>query len=781
MKRINESYEVVVCGGGLAGLSAAVSAAREGARTCLIQDRPVLGGNSSSEIRVTPHGSAACHAYARETGIISEVLIEERAKNHLVTMETGGMNSVWDMVLYDLVMRTPNLTLHLNTSIVDVQMKDAEPDRDPVDREPNLQFGFYHRAACNRSRRLEAVQCIVSQAEVALTIHGQIFIDASGDSIVADLAGCEWRMGAESRDEFDEPHGLAEASTGVMGSSIHFRTKDMGRPCPYVAPEWAVKHSDPAYFECYKRSLSDPRGGYWWFEISVPWHTIHDNETIRHELTRHVLGVWDWMKNHDPKLKEALKNRALDWVGQVPGKRESRRIIGRHLLTENDALQNRVFEDEVAFGGWYVDLHEPGGLLLGAEDAKNGSNRPHRFCGPYGLPLRSLIAKDLDNLLLAGRNLSATHVALGTVRVMGTTALIGQAAGVAAAVTVSSGCALGEVPEHRIGEVQQRLLRAGCFLPNTKNVDSHDLALRARVRASSEASFTSVDPCVPDDPKVRQWWTKRDRLTQLRSQWIAVSTQRLESISIYLTNDSGKEQTIQLRLVDVDHIWDYQLDDTGLSLIAEESLAVPEGFSGWMEWTCAAAVTPGRYVRLDAMPNEALVWPTAMTTVPGFPSAVESPAGQMKRRGDACTNALRVDPPQKCWPEESVLNGVTRPYAYPNEWRSDERAALPQWLELRWDEAVSLSICEITFPGNLLSEHHKYPPFWRDPQTPADYKVQVSNGNAGWKTVAAVKGNYQRQRTHLLDQPVIAARLRILVSATNGDPSAAIVEVRCYG
>jgi hypothetical protein len=780
MIRLEEDYDIVVCGGGLAGLSAAVAAAREGMRVCLIQDRPVLGGNSSSEIRVTPHGAAACHAYARETGIISELLIEERARNHQETLENGGMNSVWDMIMYDLAMTTVNLTLHLNTSIVEVVMSAAGSDG-PALTEAHVEMGYHHRPACNTSDRISAVRCNVNHAEVELTVFGKIFIDASGDGIVADLAGCEWRMGTESRAEFGEPHGLPEASTGVMGSSIHFRTRDMGRPCSYQAPVWAVEHRDPKYFQCYKRSLDDSRGGYWWFEISAPWNTIHDNEKIRHELTRHVLGVWDWMKNRDPQLKESLRNYALDWIGQVPGKRESRRIMGRHLLTENDVLQKRAFPDEIAFGGWYVDLHEPGGLLLNGSEPRQADEEvnPRTYCGPYGIPLRMLLSKDVGNLLLAGRNISATHAALGTVRVMGTTALTGQAAGVAAATALKRGCELKSVPEAHIDEVQQALLRSGCFLLSSKNQDPLDIALKAQATASSEMSFVSAEPWSTEDEALRAQWMRSDRLAHLRSQWIAVSSDHLNSVGFFLTNTADSPQALTVRLLKVDHIWDYRLEDLTAATLVELTLTVPAAYQGWMDWPCDLAVPSGGYLRLDLLTNPNLVWHTAASSVPEYPGAHEFVPGQMQRWRGVGTSSLRVTPAQAGWPASRVLSGVTRPYHTTNTWRSDICESPPQWLELRWNRPVHFARVELTFPGNLFHEHHKYPPFWSDAQIPADYMIQVMRDGI-WHTEIQIEGNYQRQRQHNFDQPVSADRLRVLVSKTGGDASAAIAEIRCY-
>lgn len=394
MNSISERYQVVVCGGGLAGFCAAVAAARMGIKTCIVQNRPVFGGNSSSEVRVTPHGAAAFHAYARETGILSELLIEERARNHELIFENGWTNSVWDLTMYDLAMQTPNLSFHVNTDITGVEMQGP--------------------------RQIAAVVGRVQNAETELTIAGDIFLDCTGDGVVAHLAGCEWRMGTEAREEFNEPHAPLQASNDVMGNSIHFKTKNMGRPVPFKAPDWAVKFEDASYFYEQGRYPKDERGGFWWLEIGVPWHTIHQAEDIRHELTRHALGVWDWMKNKDPKMMDRTAHYALDWIGQVPGKRESRRILGQYFMTEHDPINRTVFPDEVAFGGWFIDLHTPGGLLAGSSEPANAEGYDTHteyavksYAGPYGIPLRILISKDVENLMLAGRNVSVTHAGGG--------------------------------------------------------------------------------------------------------------------------------------------------------------------------------------------------------------------------------------------------------------------------------------------------------------------------------------------------------------------------------
>lgn len=762
MHSINERYHLVVIGGGLAGFCAAVAAARLGTSTCILQNRPVFGGNSSSEIRVTPHGASAFHAYARETGIISELLIAERSANHEEIFENGWTNSIWDLTMYDMAQQTPNLTIKVNTDVYDVLM--------------------------DNERTLSAVKARVQNAETELIVSGKIFIDATGDGTIADLAGCEWRMGTESREEFDEPHAPAIASGDVMGNSIHFKTRDMGKPCSFKAPKWAVDYKDASFFYDQGRPPKQKKGGYWWIEIGVPYHTITDNETIRHELTRHVLGVWDWMKNKDSKMKEITKNYALDWVGQVPGKRESRRIMGQYLMTEHDPQNCTVFEDEIAFGGWFIDLHTPGGLLAAhsepasSEDYSTFSDYAVKsYAGPYGIPLRSLISKDVDNLMMAGRNVSVTHAALGTVRVMNTGALMGQAAGTAASLSLLKGNPLTEASKSLIEEIQQQLLRDGCFLPNYKNNDKNDIARNAKLSASSEAKLYGAGPESKGAHEGLNIWLDQpqylvESLDNRRGQLIAIGTDEIEYIEVFLYNRSNRTQVIQVELNASDHIWDYRVCTTTLAT----GLIEVEPGKHWCQWKVNLKDMPiGSYVRLDLLKNTEVDWLRAGRIESGHVATYQISQEKMRRYGNGETLSFKIHPPQPCFGPENTINGVTRPHRYTNLWKSDPNLPLAQWLQLEWSDPQTISSIELTFPGHLLREYHAYAPFYNDPQCPKDYRIQMES-NGSWNDLEVVTDNFQRHRKHLLPISIKTQKLRVLVEATNGDPSAQIFEVRCY-
>ncbi|MFD1718358.1 FAD-dependent oxidoreductase [Georgenia deserti] len=769
MRRVSAEYDIVVCGGGLAGFAAAVAAARMGRTVCLVQDRPVLGGNSSSEVRVVPRGSTTYHAYAREGGVVNEVMVGERMRNHEPLFENGWANSVWDLELYDIAQRTENLTLMLNTIVSSVDVRDG---------------------------RITSVTGWTHSAETETELRGQVFLDCTGDGVVGALAGCEYRSGEEARSEFDEPHAPLEASEDTMGNSLHFKTKDVGRPVDFELPEWAVEYTDPDFFYKQGRVPNDVRGGFWWIELGKPWHSIHDNEVLRHELTRHALGVWDWMKNKDPRTREATRNLALDWLGQVPGKRESRRLMGLYLLTESDLVRGEPFEDEIAYGGWNIDLHTPGGMLAPTSEptAAAGYDLHSQasvtaYVGPFGVPLRSLIAKDVTNLLMAGRNVSATHVALGSVRVQATTAIMGQAAGTAAAVCLTKQVPLQDVPAVAIDDVQQQLLRDGCFLPNVRNTDADDLARSARVSSSSQAAYLGASPGDRwEDGGLREHVRRGvSHLTALRAQWIPVrcgpGAPGLRTVSVLLRNDSDVAVEIPAWLRNVEHIWDYRVD-TG-SPLAETVLRAEPG-EHWVPWQVDVDVSePGvdvdgvRYLRLDLAAAADVEWVRAGRVLPGAVSAFEMTPGRMRRFGDGVTMSHRVEPAQHVYPPESVARGAARPHRAPNAWRSDPGEPFDQWLRLDWPQAQEIRTVHLNFAGHLLREYDRTPTLWRDPQTVRDYTLQAWT-DAGWTDVLPVRGNGYTRRVHVLAQAIRTTSLRVVVHATNGDPAAALYEIRCY-
>ncbi|HET6457159.1 MAG TPA: FAD-dependent oxidoreductase, partial [Armatimonadota bacterium] len=386
--RISHRFDFCIVGGGMAGVCAAISAARGGVKIALVQDRPVLGGNSSSEIRVHVCG-ADRHGKipnVRETGILEELRLENLRRNPQRSF------SMWDTVLYEKVMAEPNLRLFLNCSCLDAKMD---------------------------GKRIESITCWQLTTQTYHTIEADLFADCSGDAILAPLTGAEFRVGREARSEYGESIEPEVADKKTMGMTCLFQARDMGTPQPFEPPSWAYDY--PTEADLPHRHHGWLEMGYWWVELGGENDSIHDTEKLRDELVKIVFGIWDHLKNHGD---HGAENWALDWVQFLPGKRESRRYVGDHVLTQNDIESEGRFPDIVAYGGWTMDDHHPAGFLY-----KGPPTIFHPAPSPYGISYRCLYSKNVENLMFAGRCASMSHAAMSSTRVMGTASSMGQAVG----------------------------------------------------------------------------------------------------------------------------------------------------------------------------------------------------------------------------------------------------------------------------------------------------------------------------------------------------------------
>ncbi|MGQ1910862.1 FAD-dependent oxidoreductase [Marinifilum sp. RC60d5] len=442
-------YDVAVLGGGLAGMCAAVSAARNGAKVVLVQDRPVLGGNASSEMRVHVNGVTHLHPDRipeRETGVIEEILLHNRFYNK---QESFPM---FDHVMYDYITREPNLDLMLNTQATEAVMDGST---------------------------IKAAKCWQLTTETEYTITAKQFIDCSGDGLLAATAGALYRTGREGKDEFNEKYAPDKPDGWQMGATLLWSSKDMGKPVPYEAPPFAIKYEAEKSHP--KRNFKGFKDGIWWVEIGSDNDIIGDAEVNRHKLMAYLHGVWDYIKNSG-NFPEA-ENHALDWLGSLPGRRESRRFIGDYILSEKDLTEHKHFSDAVAYGGWSLDEHCWGGI----ENLQDPPSYFHyHFKKVYEIPYRSLYSKNIGNLSFAGRNISQTHIALSSSRVMATCATMGQAVGTAAALCVRKGINPRDIAKKHVNELQEQLLRDDAFIPNRPATDKDNLVKKAQtVFASS--------------------------------------------------------------------------------------------------------------------------------------------------------------------------------------------------------------------------------------------------------------------------------------------------------
>ena len=456
--------DVLVAGGGPAGLPAALAAARCGASVILCQDRHVLGGNASSEVRMHIVGADAggqrgldLETEAREGGIMEEIRLDTAVHNE------QRASSMLDLILYNLCRAEPNLELMLNTRVVDVKLKN-------------------NRITYALAERQSTEDCFHIAAEV--------FVDCTGDGQLGLSAGAAYQHGRESRNVYGESLAANDSDGKTLGSTLLFQARRHDKPMPFTAPPWARKFTEE---DLRFRTHGKPgvnnglEYGYWWVEWGGELDTIRDNEPIRDELLAILLGVWNHVKNDGD---HGADNWALDWFGFLPGKRESRRFKGQYILVEQDLTQATAFDDAIAFGGWPIDTHPPAGVDATGEKPCDQILTDYLF----DIPLRSCVSADLSNLMFAGRNISASHIAFASTRVMATCAVIGQGVGTAAAYATAHNIDPANLADDApaIHAIQQRLLRDDAYLIGVANQDSSDLALTAKASASSQQQTGNV-------------------------------------------------------------------------------------------------------------------------------------------------------------------------------------------------------------------------------------------------------------------------------------------------
>lgn len=385
-------YDLVVVGAGIAGMSAAVSAARLGCKVALLNDRPVIGGNNSSEIRVHLGGRIEAGPY-KELGNLQKEFGPTRGGN------AQPADYYEDQKKMDWLLKEKNVSLFTNYRAI------------AVEKEGN---------------RITAVIAKHIETGEEKCFEAPLFSDCTGDGTIGYLAGADYRMGRESRDEFGESTAPEQADKMTMGASVQWYSEDTKKASSFPQFEYGVDFNEK---NCEKVTM-----GEWTWETGMNYDQIKDFERIRDYGLMVVYSNWSYLKN-EMKENDVYKNRKLAWVAYISGKRESRRLMGDYILKEEDLRKHVVHEDGSAASTWSIDLHYP--------DPKNTENFPgqefksiakHINIYPYPIPYRCLYSRNIDNLFMAGRNISVTHVALGTVRVMRTTGMMGEVVGMAASI-----------------------------------------------------------------------------------------------------------------------------------------------------------------------------------------------------------------------------------------------------------------------------------------------------------------------------------------------------------
>jgi hypothetical protein len=708
-------YDTVVVGGGLAGTFAAVASARMGCRTALVQNRPVLGGNGSTEVLVNPEGDTTREPLdPGEGGLIEEV---------------RGPVHVYSERMLKLVQGEPKLELFLDTHATGVEMKAKD--------------------------EMAAVTAIDVKTKQRLRFAGRIFIDCTGDGAIGVWAGAEHRHGREPRSTYHESRAPEVGDTHTMGGTLRYASALRPGPVEFKAAPWAHRFPKCNDFGEGRHPQIHIGGWQWIIEYGGIKNTYDDAEAIRDELLRIIWGMWDHVKNDCPKLQKDARDYDLAWVSHVVGKRESRRLIGDYVMTEHDIGNQTLFADRVSYAGWGVDLHPPKGFY----DEGPPAIFSHKV--KFSVPLRSLYSKDVKNLMMAGRCISVSHVALGATRVMITCGLQGQAVGTAAGVCKLRDTVPRALGQSYLGELQQQLLKDGCYLIDLPNQDLRDLALTAKATASSVAP--------PESLKVERRLSVHP-LGCDRAVMFKVAGERIEKVSLLLYSDRATPTEIKLTLRAAPALGDF----SSTKDLATASAAVPPTSKGWVEFKLAADVKPGfYYVWLPRTPG--LSWSLFDGDRPQTARAYRGGA-EWTRMPDCYT--FRLDPPSQAEPAEpprpprpreatfaaaNVINGFARAIrGVPNSWRPDPKQALPQWVELDFGRPVAFDCVHVSFQSKAMRGE--------------DFRIETADGD-GWKTAIAVAGNKDRRRV-LCFEPTKAAKLRLVV--TKAAPDMGVCEIRVY-
>ncbi len=411
-------FDLVVVGGGIAGTCAAISGARLGLQVALIQDRPVLGGNNSSEVRVHVNGKTLQEPYPALGAIVEEIRPARQGNAQPAAVYE-------DEKKLRVVQAEPNLKLFLN---------------------------WHANAVEKEGTRIRAIRARHIETGREMRFPATFFADCTGDATIGFLAGADWRMGREGQSETREERAAEKPDSMVMGSSVQWYSRETDQPSVFPACPWALAFNEENH--------QPVTMGEWDWETGMRLDQIADFERIRDHGLRVVYGNWDFLKNH-AKNKAQYARRELDWVAYVAGKRESRRLLGDVILCQQDVVDGKPYPDAAVTTTWTIDLHFP--EPRNAQDFPGQEFRSiakHTQIKPYPVPYRSLYSRNVENLFMAGRNISVTHVALGTVRVMGTGGMMGEVVGMAASLAKQHATTPRGVYEKHLTELQD-LMRRG--------------------------------------------------------------------------------------------------------------------------------------------------------------------------------------------------------------------------------------------------------------------------------------------------------------------------------
>jgi len=657
--------DLVIVGGGMAGTCAAITAAREGLTVTLVQDRPVLGGNASSEIRLWILGATSHmgnnNRWAREGGVIDELMVENMYRN------PEGNPVILDTILIEKVALEQNIKLLLNTSVYDLEKKGTD--------------------------QIDFINAFCSQNSTEYILSAPLFMDASGDGIVGFLSGAAFRMGAESKEEFDELFAPDEKYGELLGHSLYFYSKDTGKPVRFVTPSFANKElSKLPRFKTF--NLREDGCRLWWVEYGGRTDTILNSEDIKWELWRIIYGIWDHVKNSGEY--QDVENLTLEWVGTIPGKRESRRFEGDYIMHQKDVVEQREHFDAVSFGGWALDLHPADGVY----SDKAGCTQWHAK-GVYQIPYRSMYSRNIKNLFLGGRLISASHVAFGSTRVMATCAHNAQVIAMAAKLCKQKNLLPYQLADiDQIKDLQALLLQAGHYIPKIALNLENNLIKDAEIEVSSEFELKSL-------PFDGPWKSLEFSMAQL------FPITNGEQLSVTLMLKCKQETNLKLELRKSQKSGNFSLDE----LVEKQEIKVKTGEHKYQidfDFVCEAS----QYVALCLIQNDVLEVKCSSARMTGVlsifnkfnksvaTSSVQSPPDGIgieefdfwvpERRPNGHNLAFELGKSLKGFGKGNMANGIFRPTHQTNAWVASQKDLNPE-VRISWSSTTLIKEIKLFF------------------------------------------------------------------------------------
>lgn len=726
-------HDFIVVGAGPGGMSAALAAARRGVDVLLVHDRPVLGGNASCELGVPTVGAAISHANAREGGLCEEV--------NLTCL--GTKEQTLSAAFRQMADRLPTLKIRYNSRVEGVEKKGDQ---------------------------ITSVIARDTLTGKRTRYCGKLFLDGTGDGWVGLFAGAELICGREARDRYNEPPAPVKGdkmmmSGCLMDNYLGYRHRATDGAVPYETPVWArVLPKD------FRRLAVYNGDSQWWVEHHGRFDEVADPERARDELVRINLAYWGWLKN-EWKNKDRLTNHELCEMAHMIGRREGYRIVGDYLLTGNDCQAGRMFDDRISYGGWPLDRHDPRGM---ENPMSWGYCESHPDVPIYSIPFRILYSKNVPNLMMAGRNVSVTHVALGSVRVESTIMTMGQAAGTAVALMLKK----RQLPREygmnaaNIRALQQELLKDDQYIPGVANEDPLDKARRSKVTATSVLQDRTIEELASS-----RLWNRKHELDMPRAVGFGRNGRAfLEPFSCWLASSAKNPTEVR---AEVFSARDLSGKAGSMRKVGEATAIVKAGFRGYVPFELSGRIPlrePYVWIRLCAAPG--VSWCLMRIGLSGDRVRACGKDGDWEVDRDVSyALELASDYRQKIDTKpQYVTDGISRPVgACTHGWISDPTAPLPQAITLTFDKASVVREVRLTFDSDLTPLHPaKYPK-----TLVRKYRVEGRQTDGTWISLVEEDENILRHRVHGFSPKKLTA-VRVTVLSTWGDRLARIFEVRIY-